>query len=77
MALLRVFDVPPTPAGGKGSPAIERAGRVTLMSDGDRAKDEARTLLEATGVAVRSLNWGPNELGVPELIAYVTPKEEA
>lgn len=77
MTLLRVFDVPPAPPGGKSPPAIERAERVTLRSSDDAAKREARTLIEGAGGVLRSINWSPGPKGVPELVVYVSPKEEA
>lgn len=75
MTLLRVFDVPPPTTGGKPTPAVERAAKVTLGSDGDAAKREARALIEGAGGVLRSISWSPGPQGTPELVVYVSPKE--
>ncbi len=75
--LLRVFDVPLASVGARlPPPATERAEKIDLHATGDAAKREARAALEARGLTVRSLNWGPGAHGALDLIAYVTPKEE-
>ncbi len=76
MALARVFDVPPPPPGAKTAPApIERKDRVDIPGRGDAAKQAARAFFSHGGYDVRSINWGPDQGGKPELVVYLAKKD--
>lgn len=65
---LRLYVVPLSNA------APEKQPDVVLQSQGDAAKQEARSYIESSGMVVRSINWAPSAGGPDMLIAYAKRK---